>query len=341
MAAVENIMEFELDIQNGEQFVDLNQCASLVSRKLIRQGHQVVIQNIEFISTDAATINVYRLPSAWYAVNAWVKAYSVWQRQQHDAIEEQDSVKAKWRDFKVGMSRHQFTITKDYNENGTIVPEDTGTKRTGFHCNLLPLWAQQQIQGSSGVVTTLGVDYEWIPSEIVMPGTDTDPRESFHLHMIGADVAVGTVTGSKGIISGYGYSRSRPQSPDPDAPDTNDVWMTEMFDLGDNYEGVIENVRENNNDPPYLKGNTGTISTDREFYPGGSIVAPSASDWPVDTVVLNGTTNWSTGATGSFVANLGLLYIENTSTTNPITMKITLATDHKGNYLNRPMKEGN
>ena len=341
MAAVENIMEFNLDIVNGVQYVDLNQCASLVSRKLIRQGEQVAIQNIEFFAVDAATINIYKLPAAWYACNAWVKAYSVWQRQQHEAIEEQDSVKATWRDFKVGMGGGQFTISKDYDENGNIVGAGSGTTRVGFAANLLPLWAQKEIQGSLGVVTTEGVDYEWMPSEIVMPSTDTVARESFNLHMVGVDAAATTVIGSKGIISGYGDSRARPQSPDPDAPDTNDVWMTEVFDLGDNFEGVIENVRENNANPPYLKGTTTSTSTAYEYYPGGSKVANSVIDWPAETVILNATNNWSVGATGSFVANLGLLYIENTSTANPITMRITLATDGNGNYLNRSMKEAN
>lgn len=345
MAAVENIMEFDLDNVNGVQYCDLNQCMSLMSRKLERQGQQVVVQNIEFISTEPVELNIYRLPVAWYAVNAWVKAYSVWQRQQHEALDEQESTKAKWRDFKVHVDQNHLEITKLYDDNGVVVPVG-GTSRTGFACNLLPTWGQKEIQGVTGAITVDLAQYEWEASQVIRPSNELVDEEIYDLKLLGDDDHGGP-NYCYGIIHGYATSRARPNSPDPNVVNTTgtDRWMTEIFDVGGTLGEAADAAAEYNDEPPYIMGaHDSGLSGGKEYYPGGAEVAGSITNWPVDQIFLGltpGHNGFAVGSTGSFIANLGLIYITQTSTTNRVKMRVTIATDQKGNYLTRPMKEAN
>lgn len=347
--AVENVLEFDLDTVNNYDFVDIAQCASLMSRKLIRQGQQFVIQNIEFISDSDNTINVYRLPAAWYAVNAWVKAYSLWQKQQHQALEESESRSAKWRDFKVTMSQGHSGLTKYVNNSGDFVAEADPTataQRTVPFANTIPKQFVEDLRGDSGAIWdgTQGAVYDWTMSKVIFPSTATVNEWEGDLWMLGPNNGAEGGYVGVGIIAGYGDSRARPNPSNPNIVESmEDMWMRDMFDLGETYEMAGEDAAIENNEPPYVMGTneTGTGGT-KAYYPGGAEIGASVLDWPLDTIVLNGaaTNNFSIGGTGAFVSNLGLLYITNDGN-GSITMRITLALDEKGEYLTRTMKEAN
>ena len=104
MAAAERTIT--LGILEGSNYIDIAQCLSAVNRKLYRQGMQYAIESLTFTSNDATgNIRVRRINEAWYSTNAHQKAYIEWKSQQDDAAKDAgaQSMRAKWRDFKVCM----------------------------------------------------------------------------------------------------------------------------------------------------------------------------------------------------------------------------------------------
>jgi hypothetical protein len=109
---------------------------------------------------------------------------------------------------------------------------------------------------------------EWMYSDIQIP-TDGGalPPEEFGLHIVGPDLS--GANQSKGMIRGYGLSRSRPiNTGEPNAP--GEGWMTQLFDLADNLEEVRDDIISDNDRPPYpVEDNVGG-SPYNEAYPGGT-----------------------------------------------------------------------
>ena len=178
--------------------------------------------------------------------------------------------------------------------------------------------------------------YDWTPSTVVLPntaadasGSEVDPTE-YYLHMIGDDQSI--ANDSKGLIKAYAQSRARPMSPDPNIVNvaTGGLYGA-MEDVGNDDQEIIENYQDNNNEPPYLMDSD---SAD-EFYPGGSNNGSTIAECRLTSA---GGTNIRTMA-GGFVANCGLLLIQNSGINNGV-LKIRLATTEKG-YLTRPMAEAN
>lgn len=229
----------------GDGYIDLSQCASIVNRRFYRQGLQWAVAGftIELDGVvNSGNIRIETLPTTWVSSNAWHKAFAMWNKQQREAIDEAgaESAVAKFRDFKIFM--------------------DTVHVDAGVSANLLPTYGDGTGQFIPG---------EWQPSEIVVPnilpdgtGSEIEPTE-YYLHMVGMNNNFGN---SRGIIDGYANSRSYPQSPDPVSPNlaSNDNWMQQMFDVGNDNSMIIDNATAVNDDLPYPQVD----------YPGGDTQAP-------------------------------------------------------------------
>jgi len=299
-------------LQAGQlaQFVDYSQIASLVNRRFYRQGTNWALGGIKVLSQPAmrGSIVASTMPTTWVAFNAYKKAFSAWNRQQMESIDEAgaESSVARFRDFKVFL--------------------DTDHVDAGFAANLLPV-------DSAGNAPILG---EWEPIQIVVPnqtvdasGSRVDPKE-YLLHLVGAnDYAVG---GSRGIIEGYADSRAYPQSPDPVGPaiDSFNNWMRDMFDVGNDNEEITENATEKNNELPY----------DQVNYPGGENNMSATQVF--DVAYLSGTTVGGITRMKGGVVPAGLMRLDMTNETNlaqNVVLQIDLVPGRHRGYMCEPTLE--
>lgn len=291
-------------------YVDLSQCASILARRFYRQGLNWGIAGIKVTSLQPGSVSVLKIPNTWVASAAWEKAFSVWNKQQMDSIEEAgaESAVARFRDFKVFADVQHFTA--------------------GVAGNLLPL-------DGTGAIAAVG---EWESSQIVVPqvlpdasGTLIEPIE-YGLHMVGVNNNAGL---SRGIIEGYADSRAFPQSPDPVSPDIGSAnnWMRQMFDVGSDNTEITQNVTDRNDELPYPQVN----------YPGGETQLPGL-EWHDFAQIYATSATTNVGITrikgGNFPC--GLLAIDWTptgdNTANLVIQIDMIPGSHRG-YLAEPMQD--
>ncbi len=318
MVSCEKVINLKLG--DGESpvysgYVDLAQCLCKLNRKgAFRQGMQYAIESIRIQSygvTGNKEVQIHRLPDNWVTTNSWVKALAQWNEQELETADDtgNESIIAKWRDFKVYM-------TADHADEGVAK-------------NLLPDgYSLTDVAPSSG--------YNWSPSQIVIPNTGGVPGATTetYLHMLGDDNG-GT---SKSIILAYAKSRARPMAPDPNVMQSSGggLWA-EMEDMGGGQyeEKVIENVSTENNVPPY------PINTDsnNENYPGGKYVGTNIKGHTEAIVPIG---DGFRSVVPGFVAPLGLLKISTTHDSGITKIQIRLAGSPKGNgVLAQSMKVAN
>jgi len=223
-------LETTLSPVGGVNYVDLSQCASILNRRFYRQGKNWAVAGFRFSYTgrDDINIDIRSLPTTWVVSGAWMKAFKSWQDQQNMALKASDSMdtKARYNDFKVFMdSAHQLN---------------------GVANNLLPQSPGGTL-AAGGAGNTPYLTGEWVASQVVIPnaGGPGIPGE-FELHMLGASVAT-----SKSILGGYAFSRAKPFSPDPVAPDVGTSWLNQMDDQSESNPDIIDNALDNNDDLPY------------------------------------------------------------------------------------------
>ena len=184
-----------------EFYVDLSQSASLLNRRFYRQGINWAVGSIKILSPIAAgSVIVQKLPSTWAMSNAWMKGFKAWQRMNNEALEENESVRPRFLDFKIfADAQHHLD---------------------GFGANLLPNTYNQPPGGVlAAVAATAG---EWESSKMRIPVGSANPGETTDRELI----AVGSNypgAGASGInavslIEGYAASRGLPNVLDPNAP---------------------------------------------------------------------------------------------------------------------------
>jgi hypothetical protein len=313
-----------------DQYIDLGQTCSILNRRFYRQGLNWAVAGIKVLSQPAVVagvqnplngnLTVSQLPTTWPVFNGWVKAFSVWRKQQDEALEAggSESMKARFNDFKIFMDRNHASA--------------------GMTANLIPINFHDKDADDptlSGTVQEFNVG-TWQASQIVLPNTtnvgtddaDTAPTERF-LHMVGKNTAG---TNSRGILEGYADSRARPHSPDPVGPDVGDAdnWMARMFDVGSDMEEVLDNATLINDDLPY----------DKDDYPNGEGNAPGVQihDFQLVTGTTVGGTTWFSG--GTFPCGLIKLTHENFDTQNvTVTIQVQLVPGQHRGYLCQPMQD--
>lgn len=200
---------------SGVNFIDLSQAVSIANRRGYRQGLHWSISGMKIIGVTPGTITVSKVNETWVTSNAWEKAFRLWQKMNQQVFDTNPGIKPKFYDFKVGFD-------KDHD----------------FANNLIPI-------GSNAAVATPG---EWVQSTIQLPNDPTSGTTSeFALHMVGPEDAT-----HKSCIIGYAESRPLINSPEPDLPggySTN--WMTQLFDTGENFEEIAQDLASDNDDTPY------------------------------------------------------------------------------------------
>ena len=101
-------LRFNLPALGVPSYLDLNQINSLVNRRFYRQGLVNAVQSIEVQFTPnpgqtaaTGTVTVSKMPSTWVFSNAWHKSFVTWQRMNNEALEESESVRPRFLDFKI------------------------------------------------------------------------------------------------------------------------------------------------------------------------------------------------------------------------------------------------
>lgn len=253
------------------KYIDISQCASIVSRRFYRQGLNWAVAGFT-VATGAGqvgTVTIAKLPQTWCVSNAWHKTYAAWKQQQDDAMGDAGlrSTIGKYRDFKIHANADHATAT--------------------FALNNIPV-------DMNDVVYQQG---EWEPSEIVIPNEGGVPgnTQQYSLHMVGPDA---NPPGTKGMIENYADSRAVPQSPDPAIQTPQDSFFSDMIDVGDIQDEVIAMAVEQD-DLPYSQDN----------YPGGALNAPTLEI--VHEAVLTATVNSTSRKLSGTNVPCGLLEVQN------------------------------
>ncbi len=245
-----------LRLPTGVSFVDISQIASLANRRFYRQGLNWAVSNIKLFKsapqeTGAASVSVSKLPNTWVMSNAWHKGFASWQRMNREALEEAESVRPKFLDFKVYANDEHHAA--------------------GFAANLLP---------QSDIAVT-AIPGEWESSKYRIPVGPANPGQTSDREVIavGASFPGAGASGINAVslIEGYAASRGLPNVLDPNAPDdaddvvgtTPENWMSALFNDGtEQTQGVLADMIDENNIAPYPFENDG-VNIDT-MYPGGA-----------------------------------------------------------------------
>ncbi len=260
------------------RYIDLSQCASIVNRRFYRQGLEWAVAGFTWYTQSPGTMLVSKIPDTWIAVNAWEKGFHAWNDLNIRALEDAESVKAKFTDFKVFMDSEHHTV--------------------GSSVNLIPRY-------SAGNDFTKG---EWEMSQIVIPlADDTANVREDEIIWVGGSYPGAGASGQNAVslIEGYAVSRALPAITDPNVPaDLDDTagqtpinWIGAIDNQGtEQVSEVLDVLSDENNIPPYPFENDGT-HTDTQ-YPGGKNQAPVAQEHTlgfVTTTTVGGVTQMPGG----------------------------------------------
>jgi hypothetical protein len=233
-------------------YVDSFKSLSQVNRKLLRQGQNLAIGSVEFsFEGDPSAISLVELSAftagnTWIVQNSWTKGYALWQQMQSLVLEDNPSVKGKWRDFKVQLETDQTL--------GNTLPalDGDGNPYTGT--------------GSSP-------NGEWSYSTYVMPQHEVDPVTGLPLDapeytavLIGDDSNPTPLSGKRSLVKAYADSRATVQFTDPNVPAAfSDSFFNLLTDSGSQEPELADVIEGENDEPPY----------DFNEYPGAEVIAPT------------------------------------------------------------------
>ncbi len=306
-------------------YIDLSQCASLVNRRFYRQGINWAVSGMKVLSQSDGTLNAIvtaqKLPETWVMSNAWMKGFKAWQKMNDEALEESESVRPRFLDFKIYA--------------------DAGHHTAGYAANLLPL--------SPGGTYVPG---EWEASKFQIPdntlGATGGVRER-EVVAVGANFPGAGASGFNAVslIEGYANSRGLPNVLDPNAPaDAGDVvgsgenWIAQLDSEGtQQIDAVIDDMISENNIAPYPFENDG-VNVDT-MYPGGANQGTGLAFH--DTEYITGTTVGGTTRLqgGLFPCGLIKITVRNYDESNALSnsLYVDLVPGHHRGYLCEPMTE--
>lgn len=288
----------------NQSYIDLSQCASIVNRRFYRQGLNWAVAGFKITAAGGSGIvQVSKVHNTWTTSGAWEKTMRHWLKQQNDAVDGAgaQSAVARFRDYKVFVDDQHVTqfIAAGSDLNAT---------------NLIPFPGQ-----GTG---------EWIPSQVVVPndGGVAGNTVEYYLKFYG-----GSDADAKDIIDGYATSRSFPQSPDPVSPSIETSWLSEMVDLGEIQDEVIDNATDNNHNLPY----------DQNTYPG----QPTNNDAAIlhdqsylTTTTIGGTTRLKGGNFPCGLIKIGVVNLDPAESLE-LTLQVDLVPGPHRGYLCEPMTE--
>ena len=308
-------------------YIDLSQVASLVNRRFYRQGINWAVAGMKIISPAGfvGQVAVNKLPNTWTMSNAWEKGFRTWQRMNREALDETESIRPKFLDFKIYA--------------------DATHHQAGSAGNLLPVSV-----GDHLVVSTAQVG-EWEYSKFVIPTSGaTGSATDFEVIATGASfpgAAPVSTLNAVSLIEGYAASRGLPDVLDPNVPgDSDDVgptatpenWLGSLFNEGtDQDKQVLDDMITENNIAPYPFENDG-VNTDT-MYPGGANQLVGMQIHTIQNVTgttIGGTTRIKGG---NFPCGLINIDATNTGTTGNLVIEIDLVPGNHRGYLCEPMTE--
>ena len=321
-------------------YVDLSQVASLVNRRFYRQGINWAVAGIDTfseITTEGVNpegkIILSKLPSTWVMSNAWEKSFRTWQRMNNEALEENESIRPRFLDFKIyADSQHHIA---------------------GAANNLLPISSHGNFAAG-----------EWKYSKVAIPDNTVAVGETTDREFIAVGASypgVSPVTGldAVSLIEGYAASRGLPQVTDPNVPgDADDVgpeianpenWMSSVFTEGtEQTEDVLDRMVGENNLAPYpFEGATvgGALITDTQ-YPNGANQGPGLEVHEYGFITPTTVGNQTNFAGSTFPCGLMRFDITNSAVAPPgqsanmlTLIGIRLVPGHHRGYLCEPMTE--
>ena len=203
-------------------FIDLARDLSAINRRLYRQGRDYHIRKVTVTSINTPNgggrISLSTVPDSWTARNAWKRGFETWRKQRKEASDASGIKPGKFDDFKVHLSTDGKAATK-------LRPRDNG-----------------------GNQVTLG---EWQYAVLHSPDGTTS-ADDMTLHMLGAHAGSAGAWNSIGLIQSYGETRTTVDTLTPNVPATaSDDPLVNMFDHGTNFDEVINEIEQDNDEPPY------------------------------------------------------------------------------------------
>lgn len=257
------------------EYLDLSQIASIVNRRFYRQGLNWAVAGIKVLSQSGfrGSISVAKLPNTWVLSNSWEKSMRSWLKMSNNALEEAESVRPRFMDFKIYA--------------------DATHHQAGFTGNLLPA-------GLGGTFTP----GEWDASKIYTPNGPNFPGNTaeFEIVAVGANypgVSPVTTLNAVSMIEGYAASRALPPVDEPNTPadavdadgSTPENWMSAMFNEGTDQDSeVLDDMRYDNRTNPYpfegaqvVGAAPGVVHLDTQ-YPNGANQSPGLPFHSVDFI---------------------------------------------------------
>ncbi len=312
-------------------FIDLSQCACLVNRRFYRQGLNWAVASVKILSTPAGagnldgSVSLTKLPETWVMSNAWTKGFHSWKDMNDEALDESESVRPRFLDFKVFMDSDHHAV--------------------GYVGNMLPV-------SETGVPATPG---EWESSKLLIPLTGpsaTDPGQVTEREIlaVGANYPGNSpVSGLNAVslIEGYAASRALPDVLDPNVPaDADDAdggtpenWMAALDNEGtqqtDETLGVL--TSENNIAPYPFENDGASVDT---MYPNGAnqLAGLEIHDFELITgTTIGGTTRLKGGVFPCGLLKLFCRNFDSAATNHTITVDLVPG-PHRG-YLAESMLE--
>ena len=311
----------------GRSYIDLSQVASLVNRRFYRQGINWAVAGFKVTSLQPGSIQVYKLPNTWVMSNAWEKGFRAWQRMNTKALEEAESVRPRFLDFKIFADSDHHAL--------------------GFGANLMP------VSIAAGAVANTATPGEWEASKFVVPNTSstTGVASNFEVIATGASYPGGgaSTLNAVSLIEGYAASRGLPNVLDPNTPDyaadadgsTPENFLSALFNEGTQQDDqVISDMISENNIAPYPFENDG-VNTDT-MYPGGAnqLVGLEFHDFVqiYETNVTNGVGIQRLKG-GNFPCGLIAIDWTPAATNANVLIQIDLVPGHHRGYLCESMTE--
>lgn len=316
-------MTFEMG-SGGTSYIDISQCASILNRRFYRQGLNWAVAGMTIYANGTnKTVRVATLQKNWATFNSWKKGFALWREMNDQVLDTEPGIQGKYSDFKIFMDRSHMS---NYTDNG----EQTDITDSAGH-TLLPVVCSPS-DGTSLLPST--TNREWVYSQYIIPQAGgAAPSVSANITMNGGS-GVGSTVPSVGLISGYGLSRARPNTEEPNAAATSaDAWMNALFSLADTDDDIRDNLVEDNDKCPYPVAATGSVE---ERMPGGEFNLAGLELVSPPMTSAAGTDYSGRVTVPGFTAPCGLIYIKNDGA---VTVQVHLVPgDHKG-YMAVPMQE--
>lgn len=233
-------LRYELYVPAGGAtfYLDLAKDLSLQARKLHRQ-HRVytVMGGLLSDSNQQASITINTAPNTWVTRTAVKRGFRMWQRmvRQHtsEAGVRLSQLEGKWADWKIFLdAAHQASGT-------TTFPRDGGTPGQPISTNGEWIYSRY-----------VSEDVDW--SALPAPGADRNADE-FYGHIVGSHSGASPNWVSVGLIESWLKSRPQPQAEPNVSPGygIGDDPLTAIFDEADAQDEVLENLTDDNDEPPY------------------------------------------------------------------------------------------